>query len=321
MLDQGNAQLSAVGFYNPAIGEPPVGEFFGGAPGSEAPAQPYEVQWDQSLDGGAGAWKVYLPAGHLLAYGQEYVDTSDFDGVTEIRDESGGTSWFALDDVGRRAGHVYLVVTVDYEGGAVEARLGPSTGSEDPPRTRVYNICVAELSYRDPAEAGGAPETKVKQSLVGALALGEFPPDPPDPDDVSLEPVPAASGGEEPAGDEGKWQIKGFKAGLPADPNTLADYLQEGAELPEGGITLVCRVVDGEDGPVLKYLPLAALSRPTEPREYIGGVRYDLELHQLQQRVMVENVDGTVVPKAGAGYDNGWTMIENGQAVPHSGEA
>ena len=92
MLDQGNAQLSAVGFYNPAIGEPPVGEFFGGAPGSDAPAQPYEVQWDQSLGSGAGAWKIYLPTGHLLAYGQEYVDTSDFGGVTEIRDGSGWTS-------------------------------------------------------------------------------------------------------------------------------------------------------------------------------------------------------------------------------------
>ena len=32
MLDHGNGQLSAVGFFNPWIGEGPVGEFFGSAP-------------------------------------------------------------------------------------------------------------------------------------------------------------------------------------------------------------------------------------------------------------------------------------------------
>ena len=50
MLDHGNGQLSAVGFFNPGLGEAPVGDFFGGAPGELHP-QPYEVQWDGSLDG------------------------------------------------------------------------------------------------------------------------------------------------------------------------------------------------------------------------------------------------------------------------------
>lgn len=33
MFDHGNAQLSAVGFYNPVMGQPPVGDFFGGGVG------------------------------------------------------------------------------------------------------------------------------------------------------------------------------------------------------------------------------------------------------------------------------------------------
>lgn len=41
MLDHGNAQLSAVGFYNPTMGQQPLGEFFGGAVGGMA--GPFEM--------------------------------------------------------------------------------------------------------------------------------------------------------------------------------------------------------------------------------------------------------------------------------------
>lgn len=34
MLDHGNAQLSAVGFFNPVLGQAPVGDFFGGGLGN-----------------------------------------------------------------------------------------------------------------------------------------------------------------------------------------------------------------------------------------------------------------------------------------------
>lgn len=162
MLDHGNAQLSAVGFYNPTMGQEPVGEFFGGASAGGGPL-PYEVQWDAELDGGGGGWKVFLPTPHLLSYDGGDVAIS---GVTAIAD-----GWHSLDDVPRSSTHVWLVLSVVDATGAATAALSPAQG-QSATGTTVYNVCVAEVSYAAPAAAGDPPTVAVKQSLVGALHLG-----------------------------------------------------------------------------------------------------------------------------------------------------
>lgn len=159
MLDQGNAQLSAVGFYNPTMGQRPLDEFFGGA-SAEGGALPYEVRWDAELDGGDGGWKIFLPTSHLLAYNGSYVTHT---GVTAM---SGG--WHSLDDVQRSSTHVWLVLSVVDLTGVCTAEFSPTQG-QSVTGTTVHNICIAEISYTAPAAAGDQPTVVVKQSLVGAL--------------------------------------------------------------------------------------------------------------------------------------------------------
>lgn len=168
MLDQGNGQLSAVGFFNPTIGQRPVGEFFGGAPAGGAPAGegplPYEVRWDDSLNEGSGGYKIYLPAAEgLLSFWGDEVATSTFTGVGSL---GADTRWFSLDDVSANAQDVWLVITVGFSNGAFDsvssagfsdARGTASTG------TIVRNVRVAELF-----SAGHV----VRQALVGALHIG-----------------------------------------------------------------------------------------------------------------------------------------------------
>ena len=79
------------------------------------------------------------------------------------------------------------------------------------------------------------------------------------PDDVSTEFIPDPPEGEDPDGDEGKLQIKGFKAGSPADTHTIAEYLQ-GSAIPSGdGIWLIVRGKATGGSAAIGYIPLAAL--------------------------------------------------------------
>jgi len=236
---------------------------------------PFEVRWDATLNDGAGAWKIYLPTEHLLSYGGTYITTSDISGATPIPDANGDDSaWSILDDIDTSADHVWLVVTIPDEsaadaedgeegedgeevssGGSIEAEFASEEGQSVTGST-VINICIAEVSYEEPEDEGGTPTVEIKQSVVGALHLGGKS-DSISPDDVSTEFIPEPEEGEEPTGDEGKLQIKGFKDGAPADQNTLADYLQGNADIPSDGMQLVARWTDS-DGAHLVYIPLAA---------------------------------------------------------------
>lgn len=80
-----------------------------------------------------------------------------------------------------------------------------------------------------------------------------------EPDDVSMEFIPDAPSGSTPTGDEGKLQIKGFKAGQPADTNTIAEYLMGTAQITDQ-IWLIVRGKSTGGDPVLGYLPLDALN-------------------------------------------------------------
>ena len=50
MLDHGNGQLSAVGFYNSGLGESPVGEFFGGGVSGGKTTGPFEIEGDKVVN-------------------------------------------------------------------------------------------------------------------------------------------------------------------------------------------------------------------------------------------------------------------------------
>lgn len=67
MLDHGNGQLSAVGFFNPWIGEGPVGEFFGSAPaaGDLGPFRitPSETEPAPAESGGFDIGEGYVQVG------------------------------------------------------------------------------------------------------------------------------------------------------------------------------------------------------------------------------------------------------------------
>ena len=220
---------------------------------------PFEVRWDATLNDGEGGYKIYLPTEHLLSYGGTYINTSDISGATPIPDANGDdTAWSGLDGIDTSADHVWLVVTVAESSGSIVSVDAEFAAEEGQAATgeNVVNICIAEVSYEEPEDEGGTPTVEIKQSVVGALHLGGKS-DSVTPDDVSTEFIPEPEEGEEPTGDEGKLQIKGFKDGAPADQNTLADYLQGNADIPSDGMQLVARWTDS-NGAHLVYIPLAA---------------------------------------------------------------
>lgn len=269
---------------------------------------PFEVRWDATLNDGEGGYKIYLPTEHLLSYGGTYVNTSDISGATPIPDANGDdTAWSVLDGIDTSADHVWLVVTVP-DAGDVSAEFAAAEG-QSVTGSSVLNVCIAEISYEASEEEGGAPKIEIKQSVVGALCLGgEGGGAPVVPDDVSTEFIPEQEEGEEPTGDEGKLQIKGFKAGQPADTNTLPDYLRGVAALPAGGISFVCRGVDTNGDHSLFYLPLAAIwgdgssgGLPLPEVTYLDDVTWDPSSHQLVKHWVTKNIlTGAETPVQGA---------------------
>ena len=298
MLDHGNGQLSAVGFFNPGLGEAPVGDFFGGAPGESHP-QPYEVQWDGSLNGGSGGWEICLPTGHLLSFDGTDIDTSTFTGVSAIPDAA---PWYWLNSIGGGSSHVWLAVTVANSTGAVASVKLTPVPEQKTTQTTVYNICVAELSMQ-----GGAGV--VKQSLVGALHVrGDAIP----PDDISVEHfIEDAQSGER------KLQIKGFKEGSPEDGNSLSDYLLRKAEIPSSGLQVLARREAGSDGRELFYLPLASLFPEDLEFDVVTKIRYDLSTHYLQMKTRTITLGEGVTVSDESEWTN-WT--EGYETVPHGGE-
>lgn len=281
---------------------------------------PFEVRWDATLNNGAGAWKIYLPTEHLLSYGGTCINTSDISGATPIPDANGDdTAWSVLDDIDTSADHVWLVVTIAESSGSiasVDAEFAAEEGQAATGST-VVNICIAEVSYEEPEDEGGTPAVEIKQSVVGALHLGGAGGGTSvAPDDVSTEFIPAPPSGTTPDDDEGELQIKGFKTGTPADTNTVADYLQGVANIPNGGISLVCRgIANGTR--TLFYLPLAALFSSSSisgkvSLSFIGDMRWDMSSHTLQKRVDTVNL------KTGAVTQGNWAAITNGSTTPIS---
>jgi len=207
---------------------------------------PFTVQWAQSADSG-GAWIIWLPGSDLVVRKDETLDPT-----SELSDVGGDypDGWYVLTGsmLNRSSGGtLYLIL----EFGEEPSATFDAEADEDESKLSIP-ICEASVD----SETG---ERKVRQLVTSAIVLdgGD------EPDDVSIEKIPDPESGSEPDGDEGKLQIKGFKAGTPADTNTLADYLQGAAEIPSEGIALVARLA-GSSTPSVVYIPLAAFSEDTE---------------------------------------------------------
>ena len=275
---------------------------------------PFEVRFDATLDSGDGGWKIYLPTEHLLSYDGEDIDTSDIDGVTAIEDANGdATGWYSFDDVDLQAEHVWLVVTItDPASGSssptVEAEFAASEGQASTGE-KVVNVCIAEISYTASSQSGDPATIEIKQSVVGALALGGTGSGatPIVPDDVSTEFIPDPPAGTQPDGDEGELQIKGFKSGQPADTNTIADYLMGTAQIT-GQVWLLVRGQSSGGAPVIGYLPLSAIwgdgssgGLPLPEVTYLDDVVWDPSNHKLVKQWVKKNiVTGVETPVQGA---------------------
>lgn len=269
---------------------------------------PWTVRWSASEANGAGAWVIWLPDRSKLAlFGGAFIST--ITGVTAATKLPGG--WYTIDDAQAASTTAYLVITVTEATGAATAEISVSAGQATT-GTAVYNLLVATMATE---AATGAK--RVKQFVDSAVTLGTGGGGAAvTPDDISTEFIPDPPSGTQPDGDEGELQIKGFKAGTPADTNTLADYLQSQANLPSGGISLVARGVDS-GGRQLFYLPLAALFSSSGiagnvSLGFVGDLRWDTSSHTLQKRVDTVNL------KTGAVTQGNWETITNGNTTPIS---
>ena len=167
--------------------------------------------------------------------------------VTPILDANGDeTGWYSFDEITLQDDHVWLVISES--SGAYTASFA---NAED--QQAVANICIAEVSYEEPEDEGGTPTVEIKQSVVGAIVMSSGGGGGVVPDDISTEFIPDPPSGTQPDGDEGQLQIKGFKAGQPADTNTIADYIRGATAIPTGGIKIVCRLVDTNGNRHLLY--------------------------------------------------------------------
>ena len=228
-----------------------------GAKGAPSPVNiddfppPFTVRWSASANNKQGAWVIWLPdVAQLVMFEGVYITPT---GVAA--EQALPEGWYTIDDAETSSDEVWIVVTITKPGSGeivpVDVELSTAEGQAGTGET-VHNILVAEMDVD--AETGAK---RVKQYVDSAVVLGGGG-DTVTPDDVSTEFIPDPPTGQQPDGDEGKLQIKGFKAGTPTSQNNLAEYLQEVAQIPSSGIMIVARWVDS-GGAHLFYVPIAAL--------------------------------------------------------------
>lgn len=287
---------------------------------SENNPLPFEVRWDSSLDSGSGSWKIYLPDVESLCLVKE--DYEEITGVTAIKDADGNdTDWYTIDDISSIGSEdVWLVVTVPDENSSatVTAELLSDEGQASTGE-KVYNVYIAALEVVA-ATSSTPAEHNVRQYVDSAVIISGAA-DEVTPDDVSTEFIPDHSSGTQPDGDEGKLQIKGWKAGSAAS-NSIGTILSGNGGTGESAELMICRQSDG----TLVFRPIGTVSGGglSGSIHFVGATKYDVSSHQQQERIDTLNLaTGAVTYGANnaALPENGtFTMITGGQAVPLSGE-
>lgn len=275
---------------------------------------PFTVRWNAKEANGSGAWCIWLPdRAKLVMRGVDFIPS--IGGVSAAQNLPGG--WYTIDDAQATSTTAYLVVTVVAATGVVSATISAAPG-QAVTGSAVYNVTVATMT--SDAQTGAKRVKQFVDSVVEIADADQYG-NPVTPDDISTEFIPDPPSGTQPDGDEGKLQIYGFKAGQPADQNTLPDYLQGVAQIPSTGIMLVCRAV-GSLGREILYIPLAALDvtqylPDVGSYTFVTDIQYDIETKQLQKKTQTVTVTAQGVA---IGQESPWTMITGGQATPHSAE-
>lgn len=271
---------------------------------------PFEVRWAADENNGDGAWVIWLPAKARMVILGKVGNAEISSGIVAATTLS--TGWFRLTNVSSTDSQVWLNV---WDATAAGGNRGASINSGvvgGLANVIRWSQLVATVSYD--SSTGAASVKQVLDSVVTFTydnAGGVTP------DNISTEFIQDPPSGTSPDGDEGQLQIKGFKAGTPADTNTVTDYLQGVANIPTGGISLVCRTIDTNQARQIIYIPLAALFSSSSIAANVsftkvGDIQWNPSTHTLQKRVDTVNL------KTGAVTQGNWSDITNGNTTPIS---
>lgn len=271
---------------------------------------PFEVRWAADENNGDGAWVIWLPAKARMVILGKVGNAEISSGIVAATTLS--TGWFRLTNVSSTDSQVWLNV---WDATAAGGNRGASINSGvvgGLANVIRWSQLVATVSYD--SSTGAASVKQVLDSVVTFTydnAGGVTP------DNISTEFIPDPPSGTSPDGDEGQLQIKGFKTGTPADTNTVTDYLQGVANIPSGGISLVCRTIDTNQARQIIYIPLAALFSSSSIAANVsftkvGDIQWNPSTHTLQKRVDTVNL------KTGAVTQGNWSDITNGNTTPIS---
>lgn len=271
---------------------------------------PFEVRWAADENNGDGAWVIWLPAKARMVILGKVGNAEISSGIVAATTLS--TGWFRLTNVSSTDSQVWLNV---WDATAAGGNRGASINSGvvgGLANVIRWSQLVATVSYD--SSTGAASVKQVLDSVVTFTydnAGGVTP------DNISTEFIPDPPSGTSPDGDEGQLQIKGFKTGTPADTNTVTDYLQGVANIPSGGIALVCRTIDTNQARQIIYIPLAALFSSSSIAANVsftkvGDIQWNPSTHTLQKRVDTVNL------KTGAVTQGNWSDITNGNTTPIS---
>lgn len=271
---------------------------------------PFEVRWAADENNGDGAWVIWLPAKARMVILGKVGNAEISSGIAAATTLP--TGWFRLTNVSSTDSQVWLNVwdaTATGGNRGASINYGVEGGLANVIR---WSQLVATVSYD--SSTGAASVKQVLDSVVTFTydnAGGVTP------DNISTEFIPDPPSGTSPDGDEGQLQIKGFKTGTPADTNTITDYLQGVANIPSGGIALVCRTIDTNQARQIIYIPLAALFSSSSIAANVsftkvGDIQWNPSTHTLQKRVDTVNL------KTGAVTQGNWSDITNGNTTPIS---
>lgn len=183
---------------------------------------PFTVRWSQSENSGEGAWVIWLPDPERLVYYDEEWRTIGQIAAAQTLP----SGWYTITGVRDQDRTVYLYVRDTRRegstGGIVEAGLSrtDSQGSSGGDYFFCGKVAVMEVD-----SATGARRVKQFINSTVEIAKNGTGGGSVTPDDVSTEFIPDPPQGQQPTGDEGKLQIKGFKAGTPHPTTTIAQDL------------------------------------------------------------------------------------------------
>ena len=251
---------------------------------------PFTVRWSQSENSGEGAWVIWLPDPERLVYYDEEWRTIGQIAAAQTLP----SGWYTITGVRDQDRTVYLYVRDTRRegstGGIVEAGLsrtdsqGGSGGD--------YFFC-GKVAVMEVDSATGARRVKQFINSTVEIAKNGTGGESVVPDDVSTEFIPDPPQGQQPTGDEGKLQIKGFKAGTPHPTTTIAQDLTS-----TGGNAghVLFRESDGS----LSYKSIGSITIPTSTvnltnQTVLTGLTWNTSTHKLEISSAQMNVSNGLI--------------------------